>query len=145
MYLHTPIIQKNVGQKSMGETCSLYLHTRLFHLKVLNFDFKPIFQITLFIEPKLCVVMNLFKKTEQLVLVYIVHMYLFMYSQNGRNNIKSVDFLKKGFACFQIQFMQKSRHRSKQQPDNSFFRNVFLDFTDHWIFRKSSTYYTWYI
>ena len=47
-------------------------------------------------------------------------MYLSMYSQNGRNNIKLVDFFKKGFACFQIQFMQKSRHRSKQQPDNSF-------------------------
>ena len=59
MHLHTPIIQKNVGQKSMGNAMGIDLpiiNTRLFHLKVLNFDFKPIIQITLFIEPKLCVV-----------------------------------------------------------------------------------------
>ena len=142
MYLHNTNSSKKCGAKKHGRDL-LIIHTRLFHLKVLNFDFKPIFQITLFIEPKLCVVMNLFKKNW--TTSTSIYMYLFMYSQNGRNNIKSVDFLKKGFACFQIQFMQKSRHRSKQQPDNSFFRNVFLDFTDHWIFRKSSTYYTWYI
>ena len=70
MYLHNTNSSKKCGAKKHGRDL-LIIHTRLFHLKVLNFDFKPIFQITLFIEPKLCVVMNLFKKTEQLVLVYI--------------------------------------------------------------------------
>ena len=84
---------KECGAKKHGRDL-LIIHTRLFHLKVLNFDFKPIFQITLFIEPKLCVVMNLFKKTEQLVLVYSTYVLIYVFTKWKKQH-KVGRFLKK--------------------------------------------------